>query len=932
MWRKHLTLGLLTVIAGIWFASWQGYTPHLSRLKTYQGQSAEEFLDIVRDNLRQHLNNHNHLMVSKDSIKIAALPSHLFSAGDPYVVFFSAKKEDSVNHKEDLYTMQVHLGSNAYPISFTPPRNLTENPLSKDQIFDLRTVNDDDKRNGVHLLFGQLDSEGRCRAVSYLHWDYADRTNGENKQSFLTNALSRLINTHLFDRSTRPEWLVTRFKTPMPQCSAQWVSSKTTPAQSQVSGQAVGIDKFDIFSAANHQVTVDVITQTINPFKSNIEVVKPTNSNGETLTALQEALRVYDLLNLDEDLILSSLKAEAATGFEKNLYELLVNENDPRQHQPVGEVSSILDGRRPNWYPPRIDVKSGFSGEGQWKPIPLMKDNEPLLLKTYIRLDKEHPYHSIHLYALDMRRLGIRFVAGGDALVKRLEGVGSGKIKSEEQGAVVIAFNGGPSLEQSLEDMQTQNETHGVIQDHHILVPPTEGLPTIALDQRGRLAMGRLDVDQLPVTWSSLRQSYAPLVDLRVRDRKFVPPQSPKGRLDRLHMTRSAIGINQQGTLIYAWSEATNASLLAQALRLVGVNFAMSLRSIPDQNGIAIFPDSRLEGKANIERALHRKMKVDPQKWREAAKRDFFYLVLAQSLPQIFPQRPANWQEGEGMWKMVKHQDVNPWLATSFVKSEHVGSNVDLLRVDGERLQVNFALGGHRSSQFYKEERPLPAEPVARIPLGFTTQRLGLISSNQIYHPPVLGKMTWAVDARGKSVMGRWGQNDLRVDGSWQDLVQGEAIIDEGKALALTLEPEPVLEPDSSPKESDDSVVKKEVRAEVHQGGPVSALGITPSGDLIFASAQRGHLKALQLAMIAAGVKRALRMNYQGTANTGRHQFFYRYLGQTFYNSYPDLALRPAALQTEQSALLGIDDALIITPKAAVSRARFVESFKDLEE
>lgn len=83
------------------------------------------------------------------------------------------------------------------------------------------------------------------------------------------------------------------------------------------------------------------------------------------------------------------------------------------------------------------------------------------------------------------------------------------------------------------------------------------------------------------------------------------------------------------------------------------------------------------------------------------------------------------------MWKMVKHQDVNPWLATSFVKSEHVGSNVDLLRVDGERLQVNFALGGHRSSLFYKDERPLPAEPVARIPLGFTTQRLGIIFPSQ---------------------------------------------------------------------------------------------------------------------------------------------------------------------------------------------------------
>ena len=114
MWRKHLALGLLTVIAGIWFASWQGYTPHLSRLKTYQDGAGVDFHDIVKDNLRQHLNNHHHLMVAKGHLKLAALPSKLFSAGDPYLIFFSAKKEDQVNQEEDLYTMQVYLGSNAY--------------------------------------------------------------------------------------------------------------------------------------------------------------------------------------------------------------------------------------------------------------------------------------------------------------------------------------------------------------------------------------------------------------------------------------------------------------------------------------------------------------------------------------------------------------------------------------------------------------------------------------------------------------------------------------------------------------------------------------------------------------------------------------------------------------------------------------------------
>ena len=50
MWRRHITLGLLTVIAGIWFASWQGYTPHLSQLKKYNGAAGEDFANTVENN------------------------------------------------------------------------------------------------------------------------------------------------------------------------------------------------------------------------------------------------------------------------------------------------------------------------------------------------------------------------------------------------------------------------------------------------------------------------------------------------------------------------------------------------------------------------------------------------------------------------------------------------------------------------------------------------------------------------------------------------------------------------------------------------------------------------------------------------------------------------------------------------------------------
>ena len=78
-------------------------------------------------------------MVEKDRLYISPLSEGLFSAGRPYQVFFSAKHEDRSNDGVDLYSMQVKMGQNAYPISFTPPRNLTENPLSQDLIFDVHS-------------------------------------------------------------------------------------------------------------------------------------------------------------------------------------------------------------------------------------------------------------------------------------------------------------------------------------------------------------------------------------------------------------------------------------------------------------------------------------------------------------------------------------------------------------------------------------------------------------------------------------------------------------------------------------------------------------------------------------------------------------------------------------------------------------------------
>lgn len=921
MWRRHLTLGLLTVISGIWFASWQAHTPFYSALKKFSADSGDDYLSVVRVNLRQHLSNHYHLSVTDTQLQVAPLPSGFLTTGQPFLAVFSAIKEEGQNSAPDIYVMQVNMGQNASPLSFTPPRNLSDNPMSRDTLFEVKLVEEaTGNRRGIQVLFGQFTEEGDCRSVTYLWWGEESQQHAKVQSTNpLTRWLSALDNKHFFNRQTAPDWQIVRFATPLPQCSARLGRSSTEESDR-------GLDQFEVFSKSKLVVTVDTIIHSLSPRNANVELIGAVHPEEQTIGALQETLKIYDLLNQDEDQNLNVLRSKISTSLEHNLYELFVDESDPSQHRSVGEVSSILDGRRPTWYPPRIDVKSGFPSEGEWRAVKLTSEGEPLMLKTFIRLDPEYPYHSIHLYAMDMRRLALRFVGGGDFKDRGQEGVGSSRVREDDQEKVIIAFSGGPERDVAEIEGQSIGYSHGIVQNHHVLVPPTEGLPTVAIDDRGRVALGRLDVAQLPWSWSSLRQSYAPLVDLRIRDRDFVPPQSPKGRLDHLHLNRSALGINQQGTLIFAWSDATTTQLLAQAMKLVGVKFALSLRSSPQQNGLAVYPETHIKGQNSKERPLHKKMQVDPKIWREGSANDFFYLVLAQSLPKFFPQRPANWGDGEGLWTPVAYQNIDPWLATSFVTESRVGTDVELLRIDGDRLRVNLSLGGHKDKRFSDEERPLGAEPVARIPIGFTSSQLGVSMLSKVHSPPQLGKMTWVVDDQGHSTIGRWGQGEINADGSWNDLLQGEALIDQGKALSL-LPPAPQPLERSSRRRGEDTV---EQVAEPLRNGPMTALGITANHDLIIASVHNQDLEALQKAMIAAGVTKALRLTYRGTAHTGRPQFFYRHQGQTFYNVYPDLALKPAFLQTKKSALIGFEDALILTPRGAPPRARFIQSFTEL--
>ena len=214
MVTRKLSAGLIAVIFGIWFASWRGYTPNVS--KYVKGQSESNIREVGRKNITQYLRDRHRFELNEDQVSLMRVEGTLLSPGKTFLVFFSARQHGK---SADLYMMQARLGQNGLPISFTSPRNLTENEDSVDHLFQVdRTVNVEGAV--ARVLYGQMDEEGRCRSITYVNW--ASKLSGE-KEDWLT----RLRKAHYFDRWEVPQWLTLRFHSPVKNCNATFGDQDT---------------------------------------------------------------------------------------------------------------------------------------------------------------------------------------------------------------------------------------------------------------------------------------------------------------------------------------------------------------------------------------------------------------------------------------------------------------------------------------------------------------------------------------------------------------------------------------------------------------------------------------------------------------------------------------------------------------------------------
>ncbi|MCB9547835.1 MAG: hypothetical protein H6706_18600 [Myxococcales bacterium] len=341
---------------------------------------------------------------------------------------------------------------------------------------------------------------------------------------------------------------------------------------------------------------------------------------------------------------------------------------------------------------------------------------------------------------------------------------------------------------------------------------PTTRLAASILMEAGRTRLGAWDRDE--PAHGDLVQVATPLV----LDGEVLTRRVSLGPDDARPLPRSALGATVDGVLVFAWSAAATATALGDALRAVGVQYALPAGLGPEARGLAIM------GPAGLAPAL-------PAMAPAAA----WQAPRAQTALFLAPRRDFA-AELDGRWRPL------PGVrGAAHVRPD--GVRVVVLEADAVRL----ALRPGAAEPWSGEGTP-PALPPAEAPLALSTgvrsarAPYGLVVGERRWRAPRPDAMTLALDADGRPHLGRLGRG-LDAGRAWSALVQGPALLEAGQRAV-------------------DAVLPDEL--------PAVALGRRADGNLLLAVAPTGDVEALVAALEAEQAVDALRLADRGTADGGR--------------------------------------------------------------
>ncbi len=276
--------------------------------------------------------------------------------------------------------------------------------------------------------------------------------------------------------------------------------------------------------------------------------------------------------------------------------------------------------------PPAITPFTKRVDEGKWEPYILDARGRAIAYRAFVYPDPLRPYVGVGIVAIDLVNARLGFVVGTEEPVSNAVITRTGKIPNGDfaPGKLFADFNGG---------FKTQHGRYGAYAGGKELVPPREGMATVAVDKDGTLRIGQWGDPGLvrpdTVAW---RQNGPPVV----RNGGINPLTNDNSASNwganidgAVAVWRSGMGLSQDGnTLLYVAGNDLVASTLAKSLKAAGAYNAMQL----DINNFWVqFCAVRADGTTLKPEPLFDNMKAQqPDRYLKAYTRDFFYISARQ--------------------------------------------------------------------------------------------------------------------------------------------------------------------------------------------------------------------------------------------------------------------------------------------------------------
>ncbi len=255
---------------------------------------------------------------------------------------------------------------------------------------------------------------------------------------------------------------------------------------------------------------------------------------------------------------------------------------------------------------------------------PAAPNGMPTMARAMLLVDPHRSYAAVAVVRMDLTRLGLHMMPGiiepahPSGIEQRIPSLGMVPIADQAQ--LAAAFNGG---------FKAIHGHYGMMDNGLTLLPPVDGIATVAIYRDGTVKMGVWNKDLFPTPdMVAFRQNCPPLIDAgQVNPALNVDAARAWGFSHNTDITwRTGLGLTQDGrTLIYAVGNGTNAKFLAQAMQEAGAYWAMQL----DINEYyAQFDTYSLVNGQLVNQRLLDQMTNTPGMYLTPDPRDFFYVTV----------------------------------------------------------------------------------------------------------------------------------------------------------------------------------------------------------------------------------------------------------------------------------------------------------------